>query len=413
MPSVSLYSTVTLGRLEPLLDASFEVAEALGGSLVVTVQASPSRMSNEEVESYYDDLRGLDGALIPVLFSDKAFLSGFFRVSKVDLSHWSYPGNIGRRQVVLTAKVGLDRVGVDTDVDFESRLSGAQTRSNVYSLTGRRWHVAPAGHFGYSVAGTVPTQLTLTGEDGPVTLYTNFTVGANPRWMCRVEDYGRYRTRFIDATGRERSGTHIRLAPAGWPIGPSGWQVHNGLVRVRHDANGLFVAVHDGTKWAEKRYWLYADTAVSAVPLGSPDALSVIRNEYEAVTVRLGWTGPPSAGRVEVDLTVRRGARWVEGYFKSTYFSLKQVAKAAAEASTASSGYIAATAGDANGQRYILGAAGSFAGNTSLNTIASSTFALDFMIGAVVSGAPSGDLATDLMARYLGTTAERVEAVPR
>lgn len=399
----TLLSTVTIGRLGALFD-TYSAEESLAGELQLTAQASPETLTAAQVEATYDDLLGLDGALVPVTFADKAFLSGYYTVSGVDLSHWSYPGLVGLRRVVLTAKLTLRRVGYAGTVDLESRLSGAQTRVNAHSLTGERWHAAPAGHTAYFTSTGTPSTLSVTGAEGALTIYRALTVGQHPRWACPLASYGAYRVRLLDATGRERTGVTLALPT-------TGWEVHNSLVRLRVDSGGLKIASHDGTQWEEKTY-----TVTVGSVLGTPTAVSVVRNEYHAVTVRCLWSSSP--GRTAIDLTIRRGSRLVEGYVNTQPSASIVITQAAAEATSApgSAGYIVATANDAAGNTYMIGSAGAFTANTGNRTITkTSATSMDFVAGQVVGGtaAPSGDQATNLMARYLGVTAEKVRGVRR
>ncbi len=143
----------------------------------------------------------------------------------------------------------------------------------------------------------------------------------------------------------------------------------------------------------------------------------MVRNEFHAVTVRCLWSSSP--GRTAIDLTIRRGSRFVEGVINTQPSATSiVVAQAASEATTApgSAGYIVATANDAAGNTYMIGSAGAFTANTGNRSIAkSSAVQMDFMAGQVVggTGAASGDAATNWMARYIGVTAEKVRGVRR
>lgn len=398
----SLFGTVTLGRMVPLFEA-YEAGQSEDEAVTLTVQAPPHEYPNAQIERIFHDLAGLPDRLIPVTFSDKTHLDGYYTVDNVDLNHWSAKAHISARTVVLTARVTLRRAGHPAQVDLESRLSGSQTRTNSHVVTGERWHMPPPAHHSYFTSSGTPSTLSMTGAEGAATLYRVLTVGVHPRWACAPASYGGYRARIIDSFSEERTG--IR-----WPIPATGWQVHNGFVRVQVDGTGIRIASHDGTAWEEKTY-----TVTIGSVLGAPNATVVVRNNYEAVTVRCLWTGSP--GRTTIDLTVRRGARWVEGYIQTQPSAASiVVAQAASEATTAATGYITATGDDGGGNRYILGSAGAFTANTANRSIArSSTTVMDFMAGNVVGGgtAPVGDQATNLFARYLGVTAEAVRAVRR
>lgn len=395
--------TVTIGPAITNLYGDWQVDDSFADALEVTVRISPSVMSNSRVEDRFHDLKGLDGQLMPVTFEDKAFLSGYYTVAAADISHWSYPGLVGGKQVAGWAKLTLGREGHESQVDLESRLSGAQTRVNGYSIVGERWHCPPPGHLAYYCSTGSPSTLSLTGADGVLTMYRGLTVGVSPRWSCPLAGWGVGRARLLDGNGNERTGVRV-------PLPATGWEVNNSLVRLRVDSGGLKVASHDGTAYEEKTY----NIAIAVVgTLGAPSATTIIRNDPAAVTVRCLWSSSP--GRTVVDLTVRRGSRLVEGYIQtSPSASTIAVSQAASEATTSATGYIVATGNDGAGNRYMIGSAGAFTPNTGARSItkSSSTF-MDFVVGATIGAGATGDAAVDWMKRYIGTPEEKVRAVRR
>ncbi len=91
-----------------------------------------------------------------------------------------------------------------------------------------------------------------------------------------------------------------------------------------------------------------------------------------------------------------------------------KIVRSAVEASTASTGYIVATAADGASNKYILGSAKSFtADNTNGGISKAATPTLDAFIGVVVNGAGAGDIAADLFKQYLGAPSEFVQGVRR
>lgn len=402
------FAEVHVGRLtlaERPGGALEDVAHAT--TLVRTVnfegQESAPPLTPDDVAARQDDVLGLMRRIVPIRFGEKSDRDGYFEVvdNNTTVTNW------GGEVVAVNWQLRCERHGSDTEVDLESQLSGAQTRVNVHSLVGERWHAPPAGHYAYHTTTGTPSVLTVTGAEGPLLVYRGLTAGVNPRWGCPLDSYGAYRARFLDSVGRERSGYPPQLAPLGWELA-------NGLVRIRYsDSTGLRVAAHDGTGWAEKLWRI----TVAGTILGAPTSVSVIRNEYEAVTLRLLW--PRNPGRTQLDLTLRRGARWVEGYAQTHPGGVSiTVGLVTPEATTApaSSGYITASGDDASGDRFLAGSAGAFTADTGASSITrTSTAVMDFLLGAVVGGgaAPSGDQAANHMARYLGSSAEQVRPVRR
>lgn len=398
------FSQVQVGRItltEALAAASEQVDGDGTRTLSISGQESSPPSTSAAVAAVVDDVLGLQGALVPVVFEDKADRSGFCTVTGASAETQDWQGEI--RTVAWSLE--LVRHGPDAAVDLESRLSGAQTRVNSHSITGERWHAPPAGHYGYHTSSGTPSTLSVTGAEGALTVYRALTVGVHPLWGCALDDYGTYRARLLDGDGRERAGTLLTLPT-------TGWEVHNSLVKVTATAAGLVVSSHDGTSWAAKTYEVSIDAGTA---LAEPEAVSVVRNDYHNVTVRLLWSRSP--GRVEVDLTVRRGSRLVEAYARVRPSATSiAVSLASAEATTAGTGYITATGDDANGDRYILGSAGAYTASTGDGSITKASAAsMDWYMGCVIGGgsAPSGDQATDLRNRYVGTVAEQVTALAR
>jgi hypothetical protein len=165
----------------------------------------------------------------------------------------------------------------------------------------------------------------------------------------------------------------------------------------------LNVANWDGSAW-DSTSWNINVGASAGVGLTGFDAATILRNDYEVCTVRLVKDRNP--GRTLLDLTLRRGSRFVEGYLQNDASNLLSVYLKTAQSSTAtaSTGYVVATSNDAQGNKVLVGSARSFTGMTSqggLNKAA--TTKLDFYIGAVVGGsaAAAGDAASVLNSHYL------------
>jgi hypothetical protein len=355
-----------------------------------------------QVAARQDDLLGLMRRLVPVRFTEKPERDGYYEIVDTNAALSAF----GSEVVTCTWTLRAEKMGSDSEVDLESILSGALTRTNAHSITGERWHAPPAGHYAYTLATGTPSTLSVTGAEGALTVYRNVAVGVNPRWGCSVADYGSYRARFIDNAGLERTGYPPRLAAVGW-------QLHNSLVRLSVNSSGhLLVASHDGTSWEEKAWQVtVAGTLLSTAPAQAV----VIRNDYEAATVRLLWSRAP--GRVQLDLTIRRGARWVEGHLQTLPGGVTLVVGLVTpETTTAGTGHITATGNDGAGNRFLGGTAATFtAGTGDSSMTVTSAAAMNFMVGSVVGGgsAPAGDQAANHIARWLGSAAEVTRAFRR
>ncbi len=185
----------------------------------------------------------------------------------------------------------------------------------------------------------------------------------------------------------------------------------NSLVKVTPGSPGaLNVQTYSGGAWHAKQWRVFGDTEVT-----SWDAVTVIHNEFEQVTIRLTKSLAP--GRLVLDLTLRRGARMVEGYMKRGTSADMTVRLNTMENFTnaASAGYIVASGNDGDGNRFVAGSANNFTAHASGGVVKAATTTMDFFLGAVVNGSSpaSGDEATAIRNQYIGALPEMVNGVRR
>jgi hypothetical protein len=357
------------------------------------------------------DLLGSQGSFLPVTFTDKAELNGYYTVTDVsaDLQNWE------QEAVTLTWKTNLERIGTDLEVDLESRLTGGIRNSSfAASANGVRWHAPSIGHYAYFTAsGNTPSVIVRQSAEGAMNIYTGLPLTGSviPRWGCAVGNYLGGRVRFLDDQGIERAG--ILFANGS----PSSWTILNALVQVTPLSSG---GVFNVASWAsgssayQSKNW---DLQYNSSSLGVPLGISLLRNEPEILVARLIWstTGP---NRVTADLTLRRGSRFLELYLQSQVAGVLKVVRSSAEAGTSggSGAYLSATANDAAGNRYVIGSALTNTQdlvNGGISVSASTTF--DAFVGAAVGGssAQGGDAASDLWNQYIAAPAELVQGIRR
>ncbi|MFI6793685.1 hypothetical protein ACIBG4_40775 [Nonomuraea sp. NPDC050383] len=389
-----------LGRL--VLRETMTLTESAyqGWSLHINgVEVCPM-ITRDEVWDRFDGVLGGQGGLVQAIWEEKSERNGYYTIS-------SASGEVKDRKrqgiTEIAWKISLQRHGPDTDVDLESRLSGA-VRANDFSLTGERWSAPSVGHYAYYTGPTAPSVMTRASTDGLITVYRGVPAGVSPRWGCRVEDYLRGRVRVLNA-GTERVGT-------AHPLDEDGWELANGLVRVRPLAGGgsLEVASFTGGAWRPKSWWI----DIGGTQITSWDSASVLRNDLESCIVRLAVRRSP-VGRAYLDLTLRRGSRIVEGYLQRGDSGTMSVYLASAETCTDATSYVVRSTDDGNGNRVIAGSARNFDPHASGGLTKTSSTAMDFFLGAVVGGssAVSGDQATHLRDQYIGALPEVVAAVRR
>jgi hypothetical protein len=396
------FGTINLGRLalREALSAASETGSASGRTMKITGQEAIPGLTVAQLAAAQDDLPGMVGSVVPVRFTDKSDRNGYYQVTdaQADLMNWT--GEL----VTCTWSTTLLRIGTDTEVDLESRLTGASARNNSFAATGERTHSPPIGHYAYWSGPTQPSVVTRTGSDGAQIVYRGLPVTANARWGCTVGNYGNGRCRFVDGNTLERAGINFSVAG-------SGWNINNGLIQVKPGTGVLSVGSWTAGAWAAKTW----DILIGGTSLGVPTTATVLRNEYETTVVRLLWT-QAAPGRVTADLTIRRGSRLVELYIQPEFSSTIKVVRQVTEAGTAGTGYVRATANDAGGNRFVVGSAKTFTNDLTLGGISvTSAVTLDAFIGVELAGssAVSGDQAAQLYAQYLGQPAETVQAVRR
>jgi hypothetical protein len=354
------------------------------------------------IKDLHDDIMGLPLSIVPVIFGDKSDRNGYYTVlgSKSSIVNLAY-----QSVIQLTWAIDLRREGNDQEVDLETRLAGPVNRLNDFTLSGSRWLGVPVGATGFLAGASTPSIVNRPTPDGTMPVFTGISGTVNSvRYQCDITDYGKGRV-MVKSDGRERAGIGVSL-------GSTNWELSNGLLRLTARASGFSLAYYSGGVWETARDWNFlADGGVVAVPT----AVSVLRNDYEQVTLRLMWNRTPS-GRVVADVTLRRGSHFVEFVMKSNTATTFELRRATNEAGTSASGFVRATSNDAQGDRYVVGSSRTFTANLGTGGLSkASTTRLDVMLGIEINGttAIAGDTGADLMAQYLGSPTQVVLAVRR
>lgn len=370
------YGTVQVGRLvlRETFDLKTDVHASHGvRSITITGQESKPPLTAQEVQQRHEDIMTMRDSVVPITWTNKSDHDGFYIVEDISATQINYTGEI----VKFDWQIRATRIGPDNSADIESRLTGLQ-RKNDFNQSGERWHAPAIGHYAYYTGTSLPSgSLSRTAEDGAITVYRGVPSGANPRWAVAATNYKLGRAKVL-IDGVERTGTNMRLTSLNWTL-------KNGLVNVTPGASGgLTIGVWDGSTYDTKAWNL--SVGASATPaLTQFDAATVIRNDFEMVTLKLMKTRSPY-GRTSLDLTLRRGARFVEGYLTTDFSTTLAVWMNVAENSTspASSGYVTATSDDANGHRAIVGTTKTFQTHSSnVRLHRDAVTALDFYAGAV------------------------------
>lgn len=396
--------TVTVGRLVLREDrAVAETDDQVGRIITLTGQESPPRLPASALTQRREDILGSVGQVVPVTFTVKSYLDGFYQVTDGTSSVEDW--NDGMR--VVPWSLTCRRLGTPEDMDLESRLSGAQTRANDFSAVGERTHTPSAGAVGYYAGTSVSSTVSRPISDGGlITVYRGIGLSVSPRWISTPAAYAGGRCRFVDSSGLERSG----LLQA---VSPTGWTLTNGVLRIQPGTTGtLEIAVWTGSTW-EALEWT-VQHGNPWVSITSWNQVSLTRNDYEMTSIRL--VHGLSFGRVLMDVILRRGMRFAEIYLQRHDSDRMQIIRTSGATHTQTSGYVLANANDAAGNKSVIGSARTFTADTVVGGVSkTATLTLDAMVGVVLDGtsAVAGDAAADLYAQYLGAAGEQVRGVRR
>lgn len=404
------WGSIRVGRF--YLRETFTVEESINAAtsartLKISGQESSPPLVREDLYYLRDSMLGSKGFTGQIEFTDKPEADGYFKIHDANAVISDYQAEV----VTLNWSIIAEWVGADNETDLESRVTSI-ARVNDFTVDGERWHAPPIGHYSYHTGATVPTVMTRANEDGTMTVYRGVPDDVDPRWGCPVSDYTKGRVRII-ANDFEQGGTDVR-------IDPDEFLLSNGLVRVSLSTSGtssLNVESYNGTSWAPK-IWDVAVDAGAAIPATAWDSCTVIRNEMEHCILRLVTAqGPGELGRLQLDLSLRRGSRFIEGFLRRSSSASLSVYLDVAEAKTdtLSGGYTTATNNDGAGNRATAGSARTFTAHANLGIVKAATTTLGFYLGVVVGGgsAVSGDQAANLRDQYIAAMPEIVTPVWR
>lgn len=382
--------------------------EDMQGKLSLTGQESSPPTTVALVTFLHGQVSAMQkGMVVPVTFRDKNERDGFYTVNDSSSDLTNFQNEVAKADWT----VELMRGGSHTECDLQSRLTGA-VRQNDFSQTGERWHAPAINHYSYQTGTTdVSSWVDRVGLDGTVRVYRGVPSTSHPRWGCTPVNYQLGRVRVTDtlevSTENEIEGINRQLSTTGWAMS-------NGLVNVTATASAGVIDVQSysggayrSTLWNIQR---------NGVNVQAWQSISVLRNSFEHCIIRLVANVVNAPGRVVLDLSIKRGSRFIEGYFQSSSSTTLKVVQVTAAASTAGTGYVVKTSNDGNSNRPIIGSARSFTNDLTNGGISkATTTSMDFYIGAVISATSpaSGDAAADLQNQYIGALPESTYLIRR
>lgn len=356
-----------------------------------------------------------DEPVVPVVSTVDSSLNGFYRVLSADVTMAASGADYSN--FVLPWSAELERAASGYNPLIERTLIAA-LRTNAHSITATNivaFFGMPAAAQAAQDIATYFSGTSLTGADGALRFYYDSNPGAsvyvngfalNPGTAIATAGYydnaAKLESKWADnsnyypVVGRDvpaRVSSAIRTG--------HDWRLSNGLVRVAPSVTtgalncgcDLSVSHYDGSQWdTAKRYTF----TLATVPLASAlqfTQFTVLRNDPAAVSIRLSVEVSNLAWLL--DLTLRRGSRFVECRWTLSTAGAVVVAVSTVEAATALTGGIRATSNDAAGNRYVLAGAQATTNDLTNGSITSgSVTSYDFMIGSEVGGSGAGGMET-------------------
>jgi hypothetical protein len=404
MAGVADWGTAQVGRL--VLREGFNLSASMNGStgfrtLSLSGEESNPPLTTAELQRRNEDILGLQGRLVPMIFTNKADHNGWYLVTDVDTDATNWSGEV----LKFSWSIQATRIGAEGSVDLESRAASV-LRANNFSLTGERWHAPAASATGYYTGTTQPSGSVsrALADGGAITVFRGVPASVSPRWTSTLLAYQGGRARVLVA-GVERVAEDVAVSAS------ASWELNNGVVRAQVGASAtMAVAIWDGSVW-DSSFW---NVSIGGSAVTAWDAVSVIRNDYELVTVRLMKNRAP--GRAVLDLSVRRGAPFVDVALAVDTSTTLGVGKATTEAATAGTGYIRSTAADAGGNYSLQGSPKTFQSNLVNGSIsASAATRLDAYVGYSLNGASAvaGNLPDQIRDQYIQVLSEQTMGAPR
>jgi hypothetical protein len=402
-------ATLTIGRVgaDVTLTGPAQWSEQSNGTRTLTLEGDLVGSTLADTRALRDELAASKtDRTIPVTFDGDVSLDGFYRLIDVQVATMNVPG-AGH----VPFSVTLERVGTDADIVHRSILTTA-VRANdhgIIAAESQPVHAPAGGHDAYSA---VVGGLNRTSSDGVVRVYQSIT-DTRPTWTSEVANW-------YNGAATISTGGYVR-AGLSTPNDLTTWILSNGLVRVTPNATGgrIDVEHYDGTQWETAKTWR---VTITGADVGAWEWLSILRNDPEETTIRL-QNSVTGGGHNTLDLTLTRGSRSVTGYVTIPTAASITIRLATGEAGatvtpTGATTPVAvdAAANDADGNRYIVGAAATHSSDTTLGGLSkSSVTELGFFVGSEIGGssAVSGDTSADICLQYLGLTAETVRSLKR
>lgn len=400
-------STLTVGRISLTTDPEKLTISAArsGDSRTLALQGSFTGTSLAQLKALRDELAATLSSdnIIPVTWDGDSTVDGFYIPAggTVDLRSLTTTGsNYG----MVEFKGNLAWQGDDNSVRFCSLVTGAVlANDHSYAGSGSGFVGPPINRYGWAPATTGGTVLR-NAEDGNIRVILGVASGDNPEWHVAPADY-------YKAACEVYVSTYVRAGLTA-PNDPTDWQIQNSLVKVVPTTDGALLVSHwDSDAWRSTQWDVYYDGS----EVGAWEGAVILENRPEKTSVRLVQSRGVQ-GTLTMDLTLRRGSRFVSGVFYSDVATAAMMLDTDTAGTTTSvpTGTMKKSTVDAYGHRWMVGSEKTTTFNTTNGSMSKTAARLPFLIGKEVDeggGVQSGDTDDDLWDQYMAWRSERVRQV--
>jgi len=370
----------------------------------------------DQLYGYQDNL---DEPVIPIIVDSEPRLNGYYRVTGVTIGIASetFGG------VAIPYVIRLVAVSGFAQPMMESVINGALLTNVVGAVVGdaKIFHSVPNAAVEYWRGATIAV-VARASADGVMLFYQGGTFGQSANFYLLPSTF------YVGAATFEQ-GSPLRPVVGRQQILSDvvNWRLSNGLVRVTPNAvaGKIDVAHWSGSAWITPKTYQFSGTTAGLI--NNLTTVTVLRNSTEETIIRLGCTVVYGLGwgRVNLDISLRRGDLLARLYLRSDGQDAWKVARSTIEAGTAiafgavTTGGLQATVNDAGGNQYALmsyqAAVTMDTVNGALTQSAATNVAMDIGLGLAVggSGAPSPNRAIDLGGQYVTAMSETQRVVAR
>lgn len=272
-----------------------------------------------------------DESFVPVLWDEQPELNGFYRVTGGSVTEsdgsaweglWNFSVSLERVTGFAAPLIEVQGLGATRTADAE--LVSAYSPRDVFCFPAGSRSVAA---FAYLTETWTPRDAEYVRESatGDVLVYDESATGFLYQYYVDPDlFYGGAASLLMGPDLAVAVGRQVRNLP-------DAWRLSNGLFEIEPVPGETFKLQQrmwlDGewTAWAVFTLWSGTTGGAPQEPMLAPHSMAVLRNSPTEVAVRLLGTASGYLSPVTVDLSLKRGRRWVSVELRSVFNSRFQV----------------------------------------------------------------------------------------